>query len=574
MRTHYIHTRKEIRKSAVLMRDKKGNGFIKCTFPFNEYNLKHIRTVYGRKWNAKEKYWQVPLALHVLLDLKEQGYSIGHSLQEWERLMTQKKQLPALQIKGLGGTLYDYQNVGVSFIESKKGRALIADEMGLGKTVQALAWLQYRFAVRPAVIICTATMKEVWAMEARKWTTGRKIQVLYGAKTDVELDADLIIINYDLIAYWSKKLISLGIQAVIMDEIHKIKNPKAIRTKQVRKVCQGVPHVIGLSGTPIENGVYELYNAVDIINPLIFPSRKLFLDRYCDPKFNGFGTDYSGASNVEELHKILTNSIMIRRMKKDVLKELPDKTFRILPMELKNRGAYRMAEKEFLNYIRKSTEEELQEQVQSINKEYTSDITCVNEQLQEELIEERMEKANPLTHLNLLKQLSIKGRLPSIIQWIEDFLESGEKLVVFCEHIEVMGHLSTHFRNSLYINGSIAPRKRLAVVEAFQKYKKHNLFIGNAAAQEGVTLTASSNVLIIEFPWTPGALAQRIDRVHRATQKRAVTVWYSVGKDTVDEKIAKILNEKQQIASDVLQGKGSKGSNTLYELIESYKSII
>ncbi len=440
--------------------------------------------------------------------------------------------------------LYPFQKRGVSFIEANKGRALVADEMGLGKTVQALGWLQMHPDKRPAIIVVPASLKLNWEKEANKWMTDPNVEVLSGTKT-YPPTGDIIVINYDILQPWVPELRKLRPQVFVADECHYFKNNKAQRTKAVKRLTKGIPHVIALSGTPIVNRPVEIYNAIQIINPDLFPNYMYFVDRYCNPRFNGFAWDHSGASNTEELHKRLIDTIMIRRLKRDVLKELPDKIKSFIPIAINNKQEYHIAENHFIEYIRETRGDDAAK---------------------------RISNAEALVKIGALKQLAVQGKLNNAITWIRDFLEVENKLVVFAVHKFVIDAVMEQFQDiAVKIDGSVSVPKRQKIVEQFQKDPDTRLFVGNIqAAGVGITLTASSNVAFLELPWTPGELAQAEDRCHRIGQKDSVNVYFLLALDTIEHRISTILDNKRVVLDAVLDGKRPDQDSLLQEIINSY----
>jgi SWI/SNF-related matrix-associated actin-dependent regulator 1 of chromatin subfamily A len=315
----------------------------------------------------------------------------------------------------------------------------------------------------------------------------------------------------------------------------------------VKKISKRIDHFIALSGTPIVNRPIEMFNALNIIDPTVIPNFWEYTKRYCGRKHNGFGWDFSGATNTQELHKILSESIMLRRKKQDVLTELPDKTFSLVPMELDNEKEYFAAENDFIQFIKETKGRQAAE---------------------------RAEGAQVLAEIEGLKQLAVKGKLTQSINWIADFLESDEKLVVFAVHKFVIDALMEAFKGkAVKIDGSVKNEDRQTAVDKFQNDDNIRLFVGNIqAAGVGITLTKASNVAFLELPWTPGALVQAEDRVHRIGQKDAVTVHYLLAAGTIEEKIARLIDSKRKILDRVLDGRRTEEESLLGELINEYKS--
>jgi SWI/SNF-related matrix-associated actin-dependent regulator 1 of chromatin subfamily A len=331
-----------------------------------------------------------------------------------------------------------------------------------------------------------------------------------------------------------------------MDEIHYIKNNGARRTKATKLLAKGIPHVIGLSGTPIVNRPIEAYNAIKMIDPDLFTNGWEYAHRYCGARNNGYGWDFSGATNTEELHQKLVESIMIRRKKVDVLTDLPEKLYSFVPIELDNEKEYKAAEDDFIEFVHKT---------------------------KGAVAAERASNAATLAEIEGLKQLAVKGKMAECIDWIKDFIEVDGKLVVFATHKFVIDSLMEAFPNiSVKIDGSVTGEERQQSVDKFQNDSNIRLFVGNIkAAGVGITLTAASNVAFIELPWTPGDLVQAEDRCHRIGQKSSVNIHYLLSSGTIEERIARLLDKKRKVLDAVLDGKETEQESLLSELMKEFE---
>lgn len=522
-----------------------GLQLIKVTFPFDKEDLLKIRTLQDRKYIPEEKCWTCKFQIENIEKLKQWGFELDQTLEStFSRSMVSAKDVKEIDVPGLKGKLFPFQNIGVSFIESKNGRALVADEMGLGKTVQALAWLQLHPELRPAIVVVPASLKLNWLKEAQRWMPNPRAVVLSGTKPYL-VRGEIVIVNYDIVSFWLDYLVKLGFKVLIMDEIHLIKASSTKRTKAVKKLAKGIHHIIGLSGTPIVNRPIEMYNALTLIDSSVMPNFKEYTKRYCGAKYNGFGWDYNGATNTEELHKKLVDTIMIRRKKSDVLKDLPDKIKSYVPMELENQDEYDDAEADFIFYLKNMKGEEAA-QIAS--------------------------RAEPLAKIEGLKQLALQGKINACIDWIDEFLTSGQKLVIFAVHKSAIDMLMNHFgKIAVKVDGSVSMIERNRSVEEFQNNEKVRLFVGNIqAAGVGLTLTTASNVAFIEYGWSPSLMLQCEDRVHRIGQKDSVTVYYLLAENTIEQKIVSLLAKKQQIISSVLDGIPESVLNIFDELIKEF----
>lgn len=535
-------------KTVTLAEDQRGSSICKIHFPYNPDDLNIVRELKGRKYNSfdpKDKYWTIPIDTEELGKLVKAGWLLDDRLQSiLGRSKVTLSDVTEIKIPGLKGTLFPFQNLGVSFIEAKGGRALIADEMGLGKTVQALAYLQLHPELRPAIVVVPASLKLNWLKEANMWMPDPCAEIV-SSTTPYVNQSDIIIINYDIIHYWEPTLRSWNPQVLIMDEIHCIKNNAAKRTKAVKRLAKHIPHIIGLSGTPIVNRPIEAFNAINLIDPTVCPNYWNFAHRYCGARRTRFGLEVNGATNTEELHQKLTNTIMLRRKKSDVLKDLPDKLYSYVPIELINRETYKDAERNFISFVR-----DTKGQAAAV----------------------KASAAAVLTEIEGLKQLAVAGKMVAAIEWITEFLESDQKLVVFAVHKFVIDALMSEFRDiAVKIDGSVSAADRDRSVEEFQYNPKIRVFVGNIqAAGVGLTLTAASNVAFLELPWTPGALVQAEDRCHRIGQKDSVTVHYLLAQGTIEERIAKLIDGKRKVLDAVLDGQQTEEKSLLYELMKEF----
>ena len=563
-------------KTAKQVHYNDGELAIKIKFPYSPEIVKQVKTIPDRHYEPNKKYWHCPLSIEAVEKLKKFEFQLDDKLKKYHQKFQKNKisidKLPEIEIPGLKMELFPFQKQGVAFIEKCNGRVLIADEMGLGKTVQALAWLQLHPELRPVIIVVPASLKLNWAKEINMWmdVVSNKIEII-SRKQPIYLNKytrDIFIINYNVLPNKYKKyktedgkkyyeelpntgwvdfLIKINSKILILDESHYIKNPNSFRSMGIEKLAETIPHIIALTGTPITSRPIEIHNQVKVINKKIFPTRWVFGKKYCNAKHNGYGWDFTGASHTDELHEKLLNTIMIRRKKQDVLQDLPEKIRSFVPIELENEKEYQNAEINFIEWIRNN----------------------VNE-----AAAERASNAAQLIKIETLKQIAVKGKLKGIINWIDDFLESGEKLIVFALHKFIIDALIKIYKNkAVKIDGSVSIINRQRAIDLFQNDKNIELFIGNMqAAGTGITLTSASNVLIIEFPWTPGELDQGEDRPHRIGQKNAVNIYYLIAKNTIEERIAKLLDKKRKVLDSVLDEKITEQESLLTELIRLYKS--
>lgn len=537
---------------------KESDTLIRVEFTFSNEVLDQVKGIQGRKFIADGKYWTVPLTITNVDKLLEFGFQLDKELSDWYDGQVNGI-TDSIDIPGLNDILRPFQKYAVSFIDARNGRALIADEMGLGKTVEAIAWMQlHGSSVYPVVIVCPATLKLTWLGEINKFTDlGDDVEIIEG-KTPYALTKPIAIINYDILWDWVGYFDDeFKPKLVIADEIHycksrgfgfktiKGKKKKTVITKRsasLEILAKHTQYFIGLTGTPILNRPIEIYNPLKMIKPTLFPNFRQFAYRYCAPSFNGFATEYKGASNTIELNQILTKEVMLRRKKEDVLKELPPKTRALVPLEIDNMQEYRRAEKELIEYLHEIDPEKAK----------------------------RAKRAKTLAQINTLRSLAVRGKMKQVSDWISDFIEN-DKLVVFAHHHETIDLLMDRFKSvAVKLDGRESKANRKEKEDKFQNDESVRLFIGQIqAAGVGITLTAASNVAFVEYPWSPGIYVQAEDRCHRISQEDNVTVWNLIAENTIERSIAVLLEEKARTVSSIIDGDVSEDSGIFNDLLDN-----
>jgi SWI/SNF-related matrix-associated actin-dependent regulator of chromatin subfamily A-like protein 1 len=448
---------------------------------------------------------------------------------------------------------YSYQVIGARRIKRYGGRALLADEQGLGKSLEYLMFLERNPELCPAVVVCPASLKYNWEDEAAKHFNLRA-EVLEGTRPPKRLPlnpARLYVANYQILGKrnaenagpgWNDYLKALRPQSVCLDECQAISNLTAKQTKWVRRLCDGVPSVVGLSGTPLTNRPKELFSILNLLRPDLFPSFKVYGDRYCAPRMTQWGMQYDGADHLDELHGILTEHLMIRRRKADVLHDLPPKRRYCVTLPLTDPGQYKKAQDSFLQWLGTVAPEKVF----------------------------RAKRAQRLTQVGYLRRLLAQLKLPAVCEWVDNFLaDTDSKLVLFCVHTETIDHLCRRYKSlCVRVDGSTPVRDRQRAKDAFQGNKGVRVFVGNIdAAGKGLTLTAADTVAFVELPWTPGAAVQAEDRIHRIGQTREADVVFLCGRGTIDGRVAELLQTKQGTLSGVLDGGAREEDLNVFDLL-------
>lgn len=438
-----------------------------------------------------------------------------------------------LKIKGLKGELYPYQKVGVEFLLASGGRALIADPPGLGKSLQALAYLTHKKKTR-SLIIAPASVKSSWEKEVKKWTD--LSYVVIDSKTkikDIPKDVRVWIINYDILKKHLDALLKTYFDLMVADESHLVKSPKAQRTKAVMAIAKNIDEVVFLTGTPLLSRPVEMFTMLHMIDPETWKNWYQFTRRYCNGHQGRFGYDTSGTSNPEELHERIRR-YFIRRQKADVLTELPPKVRDARPVDLspKYQKLYNEAEADLAQF--------LYEHKGKRGNQLASAM-----------------QAEQLARLNILRQLSAMGKIDAAKDLVDSILESGEKVIVFSSFMEPLRELEEMYGDKVVkITGETDVNERGAIVSAFQEDPKKQIFLGGIkSAGVGITLTAASNVIFLDYAWTPADMLQAEDRIHRPGQEaQSANIYQLHAPGTVDERLLELLEIKQQAVDTVIEG--------------------
>ena len=411
--------------------------------------------------------------------------------------------------------LYPFQLEGIEFLKTKKV-ALLADDMGLGKTAQAIHAMK-AIKARKVLIVCPASVKYTWRYELKLWNfRSLKVQIVEGKFADIDRDAGVIIINYDLLSAPKiyHQLISMIFSVGIFDESHYMKNRNAKRTKAVLfrgGIASRCVHKWFLTGTPVLNRPIELYPLLKATKPdAIYPftSYSAYAKRYCSGFFDGYAYNDRGASNIPELaEKLKASGFMLRRLKDEVLKDLPEKQFQVLPVHLENLKYYE-------------------------SRDFTFKKGEVKRLKFQDICGGDLGEIAALRH-----QLAI-DKFPTVKAHLKDLFEIKKKVVVFAHHRVLIRMINEAFgeMQPAIVRGGMNAKEKYEEVERFQSDSNCRLFIGNIqAAGTGITLTASDIAVFAEIDWVPGNIFQAVDRIHRIGQDRGVLIQFFVIEDSLEE---------------------------------------
>ena len=502
-----------------------------------------INSIRGRSYNSGSRLWTIPKTQDNIDKIQTAGFTLCPLLSMKEG--GAKLGIPQ-RIKQLKG-LRDYQRKGIAAIEGFGNRALLGDEQGLGKTVQSLCWLKVNPKLRPAICIVTAPMKIQWEVECKEWAK-EEAYICFGRNTGSDYGGQgIVIINYEILADNLQWLLRLEAKAIIADEVQYVSNSDKIwieedgeeklvyevqRTGAFIKLCRRAGAILPMSGTPVSKKPSQFFTVLNLLRPDIFPSRGKFLERYCDPKHDGFQWNYNGASNVGELNKLLLNYVMIRRLKKDHLKELPEKQVTAIPLIIDNYDHYEMIKND---EIRLNVREKL---------------------------------GGGLVKNMKLRKAAALGKVKQIRQYIHDFLSTGEKAILVFRSREIIDDFYEEFKNvSIIFDGRDTSRQKQEKKEKFTKSKKIQLFLANLkSVKEGHTIVAASTMFFIELGDTPLDHDQTEDRIHRYGQKaNSCSYFYFIALDTIEVDLIKRIDRERNAMTKILDGRGFNNYKTLSE---------
>ena len=472
--------------------------------------------------------------------------------------------------KTLLKNLYRFQKQGIIFGIKKFSRLLIADEMGVGKTVQAIGLSCLYQKDWPVLVICPSSLKFAWRDEINLWLSDilekDDVQVIRHSKNGFKLDKKYYIISYDLSVRMIDKIIKKKFNYIIADEAHYLKSKSAKRTMCLTPILQRSKRVVLLTGTPILAKPMEIYPLLHILRPDKFKGFKEFGTRYCDPKMLPYGLiDWSGSSNSRELNSIL-NRLMIRRLKKDVLSQLPPKKRQKIEIATDSKVIKKL--KIFMEKSSKKFEELLGTQIEldklgidlnELNPDKEKEKNTEKNKENKDISEEKEDTI--LNKFNKAYSMTGEAKLPGIKDYVNYLVDNSCKFLIFAHHTEVLDAIEDEIIQDkigyIRIDGKVQIEKRQELVNKFQTDEECLVAILSiTACATGLTLTKASTVVFAELHFTPSIMIQAEDRAHRIGQDAGcVNIHYLVGEDTLDVLLFRKLNEKQNIVSTTLDNK-------------------
>lgn len=448
-----------------------------------------------------------------------------------------------------------YQIDAVKFAEESNVRCIIADEQGLGKTIETLSLLRiHPEKLLPCIIVCPSTVKLQWMFEIYRICSSEEIaakdrrfltQVITSGKERAIPGFQIYIVTYDILKKENlfEYLPDGTIKTIIIDECQRIKNHLSERAKAVQRIGKNTPHIISLSGTPINNHAGEYFTVLNLTKPTLFPHYHRYLENYCETYNNGWGIKVGGIRDLERFQAD-TKDIIIRRTKADVLTDLPplDRKFHHVELDRALNKAYDEALKELDEMMYGDSETEF----------------------------ERM--TNIIAIYSKMRHITGIGKVENCAEFVTEFLlstiEENKKIVVFVHHNDVMSMLEMKLNQLLgteelaghgkvcVLHAGLSGDERARLVQTFKEDSSRRVMIASTlAAGEGLNLQFCSDAIIFERQWNPANEEQAEGRFHRFGQLNSVSITYFIASGTIDDFFTELVEKKRALVKGALDHK-------------------
>lgn len=448
-----------------------------------------------------------------------------------------------------------FQRAGIAYSVGKEG-ILNADEPGLGKTIQAIGHINKQTHIKRAGLCVPASLKINWQRECEKWLSRNMSVGIADSKFFPK--TDIVIFNYEIAVQLAEALDEVDWDFLGFDEAHNLKNPETKRTQALLGYFEKKKWVIPplhakergfYTGTPILNRPVEMFPMLKILDPEgLGRSYWTYTERYCNGHNGAFGYDASGSSHLDELRGKLRGSCMVRRLKKDVLPELPPKRRQIVPISPSTARRAVVSELEFYDKHRADIDAARQKADSLYARGDLAgykEATNALEYSQQILFEQ----------MSTLRHATAVAKMPFNKAFIDSILEEEHKLVVFAHHQDVLHGLFDKYADiSVIVDGNMTNEEKQLSVDLFQTHHKCRLMFMSITAAIGWTLTAASRELFVEFDWRWGIQKQAEDREDRIGQLNQVYIQYLVFDGSLDALMAKQVVRKLEIEETALDG--------------------
>ena len=514
---------------------------------FNHY-LSVIKQIPSAKYIPKNKIWQIHISDYVFMFSLFSEYNITdvtqtdqleqamHAYNKWREtlveLMYSNEASPLIdEQKYIVGELMPHQRVVAQYLVSR-GRALNCLEMGCGKTLStllALKYLEIHKGITSCLIVVPASVKEVWKQEIDRFLPSLAYTVINGKSKDrmkqYVSQTFIKIVNYALLRkdfnniYFPSK-----IDCCIVDEVHRIRNYKSMQSKVIKKIGARSTYRFGLSGTPLQNNLYDVYSVMQFIEPAIFCNYCAFDDRYVVRNYFGGIDKYKNVSEINDKLKLY----MIRRTKKEVLSDLSDKIYmnRYVSLKPEQRTLYKQIKNRVtgpdnilanLTFLREC---------------------CCDVQLIEESVD------------------SCSAKYEELLTFLSEIINDGRKIVIYSQYKRMIKILAARLYedrrlHSILFHGGLDQKQRNEAIQSFTT-SDISVFLMTAAGAEGINLQCADTIIFFDLPFNPQQIKQIEDRLHRKGQEKSVTVIRLIAENTVESRVLALLEKKEKLFDDVI----------------------
>ena len=497
--------------------------------------IETLKTIPSKSYDMKTKTWNFLLKdyenlMQKLINFKADIQVIGlpiKVLQIFRRNDTSNNAVTNIDLSDIDPqlvkSLMPFQREGVCYGISKNGRCMIADDMGLGKTIQALGIAHYYRNDWPLLIVVQSSVRYQWSETIYKFLPSVPAHYVnhFTSGNDFINEGKIVITSYDLLARAVDKFECRTFGFVILDESHTVKSDKTARYKAAHRIVSQACHVILLSGTPALSRPIELYSQINLIMPKFMGCQDYGI-RYCAGEMTPYGWNFQGSSNMQELELLLKRTCVIRRLKNDVLIQLPSKRREVIILD------------------------------PDLIKAGTKEMVEMSETL------ERKSLNGVERHNTLLQYYNQSGlaKHKAVCDYVSKIFKRKQKCLVFAHHSNVLDAICatalSENINHIRIDGKTSPERRKYQVDQFQNCDDCvAAVLSITAANVGITLTAAQLVIFAELFWNPGVLCQAEDRVHRIGQNDNVVIQYLVAKNTADDYLWPLIQKKMNVLNEV-----------------------
>ena len=534
--------------------------------PFEDKEV--AKQVPGASWKDKWKAWTYPLEYQTVLEVKRRftNLVITDNVAKWVKRVEERRQ-QLMDLKHLqdipidvvnSDKLYPFQRVGVNYIKEIK-RLILGDDMGLGKTFESQLGVESLECARVLTVV-PKMVYGTWKRELTKWLPHRPFVLIQGSrkrkeKLLSEYGEGYLIISYESATNLKDKLKAMKWDAIIVDEAHNLRNHKALRTKAIKEISKNIPVKIPMTGTPIMNSsvkaARELFGILNFVYPERFTSFWRFIDQY----YVYVDGEIKSLKDEKEFRAMLA-PILLRRMKVDVLHDLPEKTYSKRYIQLYPAEKRVLKEMEQNMVARLSSGEEVAAPI------VLAQITrmrqcCISARLLSKSVNEEHEEYK-------------SAKLDALMEIVKESREA-HKMVVFTQFKEALKLVKTMLQQAnvpyLELSGDIKGKKREEAITRFQNENIPIMLCTIQAAGVGVDgLQVADIAIFLDRHWTPGINLQAEDRLLRMGQRKNVTIIMLIAEGTVEERVEAILEEKQATFDDWIEGTAKVTTNELRRL--------